>query len=384
MKRFILMLASVPVALARLRAPAKQAHVGAAARRLAMSLLGFLLLAVLLTGCQKQAGSAVPGDSAGGGHREGDRGDPKPSVGVGSVSFSPDSKYLLLGYSISPDSAAHLYYCMKLWDMTTGKEVKGYPLDGSSWAHATFLPDGKTAFFATGKGNVGVFDVTTGKELWSKNEYGNDPQQFRHHYVVTPDGKTATTILCDPLLDADVQPFYNVTINKWELQTGKLALTNAVKFKRDYVVYPKQLSADGEYALIWESDNLIRRILETRTGKLRPSLAQGKPVAFSKDGRFALLVRGDANASFTAYELSTGKTSEAQDISWLGAPLSEKQFAAAKSQKIAILRSIDSPDGMLSFRVNHPGKGATKEFIEIWDLKKNKLRWTLESLRQRS
>ena len=96
---------------------------------------------------------------------------------VSSVSFSPDGKTLASG---SADQT------IKLWDVTTGKEIRTFQGHSRSVLSVSFSPDGKTLASGSYDNTIKLWDVTTGKEIHT----------FQGHSAgvwsvsFSPDGKT--------------------------------------------------------------------------------------------------------------------------------------------------------------------------------------------------
>ena len=75
---------------------------------------------------------------------------------VSSVAFAPDGKTLATG---SWDRT------VKLWDVTTGKELATLKGHTDAVSSVAFAPDGKTLATGSVDQTVKLWDVTTGKEL---------------------------------------------------------------------------------------------------------------------------------------------------------------------------------------------------------------------------
>ena len=106
--------------------------------------------------------------------------------GVFNVAFSPDGKYLA---TASKDHTA------KLWDATTGKEVRTFKGHNLGIYSVTFSPDGKTLATTSEDQTVRLWDVETGKELACSSHTGDV-----YHAVFSPDGKRVATCGSDNLV----------------------------------------------------------------------------------------------------------------------------------------------------------------------------------------
>jgi WD40 repeat protein len=96
------------------------------------------------------------------------------------IAFSPDSKTLI---SSSDDNT------LKLWDVTTGQELRTFS-GHTKWGHdVAFSPDGKTVVSANSDGTVKLWDVTTGQVL--RNFTGHKGQVLA--VAFSPDGRWAAS-----------------------------------------------------------------------------------------------------------------------------------------------------------------------------------------------
>jgi WD40 repeat protein len=103
---------------------------------------------------------------------------------------------MILGLTVSPDGkylAAATPMAVKLWDLTTGKEVRMFAGRGLAAPTATFTPDGKWLLAGKEDGSLRVWDVATGTVL---------ADLPLHDAMITalafsPDGKTLATGAAD-------------------------------------------------------------------------------------------------------------------------------------------------------------------------------------------
>src|SRR6478752_9522504 len=79
-------------------------------------------------------------------------------LAVISVAVSPDSNYVATG---SRDKSA------KLWEISTGREVRSFLGHEASVTSLEFSADGKLLLTGSNDKTVRLWDVTTGKELYT-------------------------------------------------------------------------------------------------------------------------------------------------------------------------------------------------------------------------
>jgi len=121
---------------------------------------------------------------------------------VNSVAFSPNGKLLLSG------SDNRLYYKfddnLKLWDVSNGREIRTFKGHSSDVSSVAFSPDGKLALSAGGK-TIKLWDIATGRNILTFQGHSSDVSSV----AFSPDGKLALSGGNDS------------TTRLWNLQTGK-------------------------------------------------------------------------------------------------------------------------------------------------------------------
>jgi len=234
-----------------------------------------------------------------------------------TVTFSPDGRTLAAG------GAGR---ALGLWDVTTGKEIRQFPVRGQPRA-AAFSPDGKT-IAATGNSAVNLFDVATGKEL---RQFVGHPSRATD-VVFSPDGKTL----------ASTGGFDN-TVRLWDVATGKELRRLAGHANQ---THRAAFSPDGK-VLATVSDDRSVHLWDPATGKGLRQLAghRGKvsSVAFAPDGK--ALATGSEDGTIRLWDPATGRV-----IRVLGGELENVNSVAF------------SPDGTLL------ASGSGDATVRLWDV----------------
>jgi hypothetical protein len=133
---------------------------------------------------------------------------PRLSGEVESVAFSPDGKYAISG--------THTYRTgggIKLWDISTGKEVRTFGDNNTSSAakSVAFSPDGKYVLSGSLE-TPQLWDVTTGQEI--RFFQGHSEAAQITSVAFSPDGKYA-------LSGTDTSSRTDRGIRLWDISTGK-------------------------------------------------------------------------------------------------------------------------------------------------------------------
>lgn len=216
---------------------------------------------------------------------------------IKAVAFSPDGRLALSG---SADKT------MKLWEVATGKELRSFA-HPSGVTSVAFTPDGKFAITGMSydsllgpSGNstpsslqrIKLWDLTTGAEVRTFVEPGQPLPEasikgrllgMSTRVALSPDGRFAlSNVARDMLL--------------WDVATGQL--TRAF-FQRSAPVEGVELSPDGRLALSMSGNTL--HLWDVASGKELHrfgTMSWGKSFAFSPDGRLVLAgTHGDVERS---------------------------------------------------------------------------------------
>ena len=201
---------------------------------------------------------------------------------VWTVSVSADGKRLL---------TCSLDKTLRLWDATTGKQLRVFEGHTESILAAALSPDGKRALSGgIGKdGSVRLWDVATGKEL----------------YQMTGDADAVRSVAFGPEGKA-ISGHLHWTLQVWDLNTGRNA---GILTGHTDQLYRVAYSDKAKLTATCSNDQSIR-LWNLETGKEVRTLPSSSPigfgsVCFSPDGKRLLAVGSDA--TLRLWEVETGK-----------------------------------------------------------------------------
>ncbi len=237
---------------------------------------------------------------------------------VTSVVFSPDGKYALSG---SGDFTA------KLWDVSTGREIRTFKGHESAVSSIAFSPDGKHMISGSWDNTLKLWELFTGREM----------RTFKGHtkYVTSvafsPDGKYV------------ISGSWDNTLKLWDVSSGAELRT----FKgHAHYVSSVAISQDGRYALSGSYDNTLK-LWDVSTSSEKVTFIghanSVNSVAFSADGEYAL--SGSADKTLKLWDVSTGR-----------------ELRTLKGHVGAVSGVGFDPEGRLAVSGSHDGS------IRIWDL----------------
>jgi WD40 repeat protein len=244
------------------------------------------------------------------------------SSSVESVAFSPDGKYALSGFSNKT---------FTLWDLSSGKEIK--TLSGhSGWVvSVAFSPDGKYVLSGSLDKTLKLWDLSNGKEIKSMKGHSD----YVKSVAFSPDGKYALSGSSDK------------TLKLWDLSSGKEIKT--MKGHSEYV-NSVAYSPDGKYALSGSDDNTLK-LWNISSGKeirtLSGHSSSVESVVFSPDGKYAL--SGSWDSTLKLWDLSSGK-----------------EIRSMKGHSDRVESVAFSPNGKYAI------SGSSDKTLKLWDLSSGK------------
>ncbi|CUS86186.1 WD domain-containing protein, G-beta repeat-containing protein [Candidatus Kryptonium thompsonii] len=202
---------------------------------------------------------------------------------VTSIAFSPDGKTFVSG---SADNT------LKLWDVSTGKEIRTFRGHSGDVTSVAFSPDGKIIISGSGglfDNTLKLWDVSTGKEIRTFRGHSDDVTSI----AFSPDGKTFVSGSADN------------TLKLWDVSTGK-----EIRTFRGHSggVTSVAFSPDGKTFVSGSDDNTLK-LWDVSTGKeirtFKGNSDRVWSVAFSPDGK--MIVSGSHDGTTRLWDIATGK-----------------------------------------------------------------------------
>lgn len=238
---------------------------------------------------------------------------------VNSVMFSPDGKTLAAGYRDVP---------FNLWDVASGKDPKTFSAnsDGATILSVAFSPNGKTIAGAFA-GKIIVWDVASGKILTTLT--GHSATVYSVSY--SPDGKTIASSSGDN------------TLKLWDAVSGKEIKTFSGHSDK---VVSVMFNPDGKTIASGSSDKTLK-LWDVAFGKELTTLTGHSDIVnkviFSPDGK--TLASGSADKTIKLWDVASGKV-----LSTLSGHSSSVSYVAF------------SPDGKTL------ASGSTDKTIKLWQV----------------
>jgi WD40 repeat protein len=198
---------------------------------------------------------------------------------VNAVAFAPDGRTVITG---SDDNTA------RLWDTTTGTEIERFEGHGKSVTAVAFAPDGRTVITGSDDNTARLWDAATGTEIGRFEGHGN----WVSAVAFAPDGKTVLTGSAD------------YTARLWNAATG----TEIGCFEgHGNWVSAVAFSPDGR-TVITGSDDRTARLWDATTGtEIRCFEGHDNPVtaiAFAPDSKN--IMTGSYDDTARLWNVATG------------------------------------------------------------------------------
>lgn len=208
---------------------------------------------------------------------------------VRTVAVSPDGRYILSGSGYRYMSVNRPDTDARLWDLTTGKEVRVFTGHRGHINSVSFTPDGRYALTASSDKTLRLWEVASGQQIKVFKGHKNIVKSV----AVSPDGRYALSGSGDQ------------TLHLWDIESGR----DLVVFKgHTDSINAAVFSPDGKHVLSGSRDKTVR-LWDAVTGReLHIFTGHEKDVnsvSFNPDGRHALSGSDDGTIRF--WDISTGK-----------------------------------------------------------------------------
>ena len=212
---------------------------------------------------------------------------------VASVSFSPDGTWIASG---SHDST------IRLWDASTGQEIKMLKGHTSAVTNVKISPDGTRIASGSSDNTIKVWDADTGEELTTLKGHKDDVVSVSF----SPDG----TRIASGSEDNTIKLWSAATGDEIKTLTGHTSAVNSVSFSPDGT----RIASSGELGSLLDSlgvgsDNNSIKLWDAATGEeITTLMGHTYPVdsvSFSSNG--TSIASGSWDNSIKLWDTSTGK-----------------------------------------------------------------------------
>ncbi len=209
------------------------------------------------------------------------------SSAVATIAFSPDSRFILSG---SNDRT------IKLWEVSSGREIRTFRGIDADVTAVAYSPDGRIALAGYMNGRLAFWEVSTGRKIRSFKAHSSWIQEV----AFSPDGKKA------------ISGSSNRNVKVWRVSSG--ARIGSVRGSRvrgqNWSNTTVAFSLDGRFALLGSKDTQLWNLEKRQKILNLPSrFASGQfgnevnDSTFSPDGRLFLL----GGNGLELREISTGR-----------------------------------------------------------------------------
>jgi WD40 repeat protein len=215
---------------------------------------------------------------------------------VTALAVSPDGKRILATSNYQGERR----HGMILWDLASGQEVRRFLGHTGTVKGLAFSPDGRRVLSASGDRTVRVWDVENGREVQCLRGHQGDVNAV----AVTPDGRYALSVGGDYWGGE----LHDPTVRVWDMGTGRPLRTFAGHTE---AVDAVAVSPDGSLAASCGWDGAIRIWQVSSATELRccegPTRTKYTAVAFSPDGGRILSGSGHLDGLVQVWDARTGR-----------------------------------------------------------------------------
>lgn len=248
---------------------------------------------------------------------------PQPVAGaILSVAISPDGHKVLTGSTRG----------MKLWDIATRKELRGFDSGGGDVASVAFSPDGRFAISGIRRGGMKLWEVATGKEVRTFGGKDDDVTSVAY----SPNGRSV------------LSGTYGGVIKLWDAASGK----QLIEFHRQPDEVLALAFSPGGSFVISGSGNSSVKVWDAASGQELHSMnghsGQVRSVAFSPDGLSAVSASWDGTVKAWDVNSSSEKRTFEGRIS--------------KGEKELFTSALFTPDGRKIVTAGVSG------WVQVWDV----------------